>query len=74
MSNNVIDLPVITRLNLDPDRVLNKAIGELKDVIIIGYDKDGNEYFASSIADGGDVVWLIERMKLKWLRTVDDQH
>jgi len=73
MSNNVTDLPVITRLSLDPDRVLNKAIGELKDVIIIGYDKDGNEYFKSSIADGGDVIWLLERMKLKLLRTVDDQ-
>jgi hypothetical protein len=71
MSSNVIDLPVITRLNLDPDRVLNKAIGELKDVIIVGYDKDGNEYFASSIADGGYVNWLLDRMKLKLLRTVD---
>jgi len=73
MSSNVIDLPVVTRLNLDPDRVLNKAIGELKDVIIVGYDKDGNEYFASSIADGGEVNWLLDRMKLMLLRSVDDQ-
>jgi hypothetical protein len=73
MSNNVIDLPVVTTLNLDPDRVLNKAIGELKEVIIVGYDKDGKEYFSSSVADGGDVIWLLERMKLKLLRTADDQ-
>ena len=73
MSSNVIDLPVITRLNLDPDRVLNKAIGELKDVVIIGYDKDDNEYFATSMADGGDIVWLLERMKLRLLRISDDQ-
>jgi hypothetical protein len=70
--SNVVDFNGITKLNLDPDRVLNKAIGELKDVIIIGYEKDGAEYFSSSIADGGEVNWLLDRAKLKLLRSVDD--
>ncbi len=69
--NNVVDFNGVTKLNLDPDRVLNKAVGELSEVIVIGYDKDGAEYFASSIADGGDVNWLLDRMKLMLLRTVD---
>lgn len=64
---NVIDLPVVTRLDLDPDRVLTKAIGECESVVILGYDKDGEEYFASSLADGGAVLWLLERLKKKLL-------
>lgn len=64
---SVIDLPVVTRLDLDPDRVLTKAIGECESVVILGYDKDGAEYFASSLADGGSVLWLLERLKKKLL-------
>lgn len=65
--SEIIDLPVITTLNLDPDRVLEKAIGNLDTCIIIGYDKNGDEYFSSSISDGGDVIWLLERTKKKLL-------
>lgn len=57
----------ITRLDLPPDRILEGAIGKLDSVVLLGYDKDGEEYFASSIADGSDVVWLIERAKLELL-------
>jgi hypothetical protein len=71
-NDNVVDLPVITRLDLDPDRILKQAIGELERVVVIGYDKAGDEYFASSIADGATVVWLMERAKLKLLRVVDE--
>ena len=67
----VVDLNVITTLSLDPDRLLEKAIGKLDRVIIIGIDKDGDEYFASSEADGGTVLWDIERTKLKILRVAD---
>jgi hypothetical protein len=64
----VVDLPCITRLDLDPQRVLDRAKkAGLKTVVIIGYDVDGDEYFASSVADGGEVVWLMERTKLKLL-------
>lgn len=35
----------------------------------IGYDADGAEYFASSIADGADVLWLLERLKQQLLTT-----
>lgn len=64
---NVIELPVVTRLDLDPDRVLTKAVGKCELVVILGYDKEGEEYFASSVADGGTVLWLMERLKKKLL-------
>jgi len=65
--SNVILFNGITRLDLDPDMVLENSKGKLEGVILIGYDKEGEEYFASTYADGGDVLWLLERMKLRLL-------
>ena len=61
--SNVIKFTGITRLNYDPDFILENLKGKLEGFIISGYDKDGKEYFASTYADGGDVLWLLERMK-----------
>lgn len=68
---DVVDLPVITTLDLDPDRLLQKAIGKMQRVLIIGIDKDGEEYFASSVADGGTVLWDMERAKFKLMVEAD---
>jgi hypothetical protein len=68
---NVIDAPIVTRLLLNPERVLEAALGKLSDVVIIGYTHDGEEYFASSEANGAEVVWLLERAKLQLLRMGD---
>ena len=65
--SNVIDLPVITTLDLPSDKLLEKAIGNVDDVLIIGYDKAGELYFASSRADGGSVLWLMELAKKRLL-------
>ena len=35
----------------------------LDGVVIMGYTTDGEEYFASTYADGSTVLWLAERMK-----------
>ena len=61
--SNVINLDLVTRLNLPANRVLEAAIDKLDRVVIMGYDNDGDFYFASSIADGGEVLWLTEAMK-----------
>lgn len=71
--SNIIPFNGITRLDLDPDRVLENTKGKLEGVILIGYDKQGEEYFASSYADGGDVLWLLERMKLRLLNVEADE-
>lgn len=58
----------VTKLDLPVDRVLESAAGEdLRCVVVLGYGKDGAEYFASSIADGADVLWLLERLKMQLL-------
>lgn len=70
----VVELNVITRLDLPPDRLLEGAKGKLESVIIIGYTEDGEEYFASSKADGGTCLWLIERYKAALLAAVDEAY
>lgn len=68
----VIPFNGITRLDLPPDRILEGAKGKLEGVVIMGWDTEGKEYFASSYADGGTVLWLAERMKKMLLETHDD--
>ena len=74
MSAKVIDFPGTTTLDSDPARVIERAQeAGLEGVVILGYDADGDEYFASSYADGGEVLWLLERAKLNLLRCADGE-
>jgi len=64
MADNIIPLGNITRLDYPTDRVLDECKGHCSvGVVIAGWDDDGQLCFASSIADGGDVLWLLERAK-----------
>ncbi len=73
MTDNVVIGNVVTLLDVPAERVLLRAReARLESVVILGYDPDGNEYFASSVADGATVVWLMERCKLQLLRTGED--
>lgn len=63
----------ITKLDLPCDQVLGAALEDgLKCAIVIGYTSDGEEYFASSLADGADVLWLLERLKMRLLMGSSD--
>ena len=63
MTKKIIPFTGITKLDIQPDEVLKAAMGKLEGLVILGYDKEENEYFASTYADGGDVLWLLERCK-----------
>lgn len=67
MQNNVFILPVITRIDRNPDIILESLKGQLEGFILAGYDKDGNEVFSGTYADGSDVLWLLERCKMALL-------
>lgn len=70
---DVVILPVVTRLDIPPERILKGALeADLTEVVVVGYDKDGNEYFAASMASGGDALWHLERAKLKLLKVSDE--
>ena len=65
---DITNLPCITKLNLTPERVLQAGLeAGLDGVVLMGYDRDGDLYFASSYADGGTVVWLMESCKKRLL-------
>jgi hypothetical protein len=66
--SNVVELNCITTLDLPAERILRRATeAGLESVVILGYDSEGQEYFASSLADGGSVLWLMERLKQQLL-------
>ena len=56
-----------TRLDLDPDMLLTAAVGRLKDVVIVGYEANGDFYFASSKADGPEVLWRLKQAEQRLL-------
>ena len=73
MTDNVHTLGVVTSLDLTPDRVLDGAMNRgLTGVVVLGYDADGAEFFSSSYANGPEVLWLMERLKLALLNATDD--
>lgn len=58
----VVDLPVVTRLNLPPERILDRAKeAGLTGVVVLGWDENAQEYVASSLADGAEMLWLLRR-------------
>lgn len=68
-----------SEMPLDPDVVLQAAIGKLDGVILVGYSKGDkhnrsakDEYFVSSIAAGDTAVWLLERCKHKLINYADE--
>lgn len=61
-------LPLVAEeQNLDSDQILAKAYGEVESIILAGMDKNGEYYFASSVADGADILWFLEKCKQQLL-------
>ena len=68
MADNVIPLGNITKLDQPTDRVLDGCKGNCTaGVVVLGFDDDGDFYFVSSIADAGEVIWLLEMAKKRLL-------
>lgn len=77
MSTRFIPLGNVTRLDLRPDDVLEKAKewtdGEGSGVVVLMWDRHGHPYFASSIADGGEILWLLELCKKQLLEMAEEE-
>ncbi len=72
MSEKILPFNGITRHELPPDRLLSAASGKLKNVVLVGFDNDGEFYFASSYADGGSILWLFEMGKKKLMEVGEE--
>ncbi|MGB3209176.1 MAG: hypothetical protein WBB19_00580 [Desulforhopalus sp.] len=73
MNDEFVTLSDVRYLDIPADRILEAARGELNDVVIIGTHKDGTEYFASSVADGPNVNWMLDRAKKALVEIVDEK-
>lgn len=72
MVATVVDFPGITKLDIPAERILDRAVkADLTDVVVIGYTKEGERYFASSYASGPEVLWLLENAKHDLITVVE---
>ena len=64
----VVILDLVTSLDLPAERVIDGAAkASLEEVVIIGFNKDGEFYFSANKSDGGGILWLMELAKKKLL-------
>ena len=70
-NSNVVAFTGVTSLDIRPDGILQAAVGNLTECTIVGFDKDGEFYFASTQADGGDVLWHLEKARFALMKITD---
>ena len=62
-----------TTVSLPPDRLLKEAMESgLTQVVILGFDKDGGWYFASSEADSGTTIYHCSKAIYK-MHQIEDE-
>jgi hypothetical protein len=67
MTDNVVTLPVMTTLDLPPERVLLAAAEKKLDrVVVLGINPDGSMYLAASHSSAPQTLWDLEKAK-EWL-------
>lgn len=71
--DNVVFLNVETTLDITPDRALEQAKGKLDFVVVLGYEKNGSKYIASSSGDCGRVILLLERCKHELITITEER-
>lgn len=60
--DGVLSIGIGTRAKIEPLQVITSAHNaDLDDVVIIGYRKDGSEYFSASAPDAGSVMFHCQR-------------
>ena len=64
--DNVVDLSLVTTVDIDPDDVLEAAKGKLTDVFIIGWSED-ELYIDSSTSSLGDLNIVLDIAKQRLL-------
>ena len=62
---DIINFPGDTRLDIHPDKILEGAVGELVDVLILGYNADGFFEVRSSGTNKADLLMMAELFKFK---------
>jgi len=70
---NIVEFTGMSYKDIEPDKVLKSALNELNSVIVIGQDKCGEPYVATSSADVRDLLLEIEIFKASLLNVLTDE-
>jgi hypothetical protein len=72
MMGDVVQGKFITTEDRSPAQVLEStASADLESVVIVGFDKDGDMFFASSAANSAEVIYLLESAKHELFKMED---
>lgn len=69
MSARIIDFPGVPRHASAEQLIENAAQSQLAELVIIGYDRQGNLYMVGNLHDGPQVLFLLEQAKLQLLQS-----
>jgi methylmalonyl-CoA mutase cobalamin-binding subunit len=73
MTAEVVKFTGITTLDLPPDQVLRAALDAgMTEVVISGYDADGNNYYSGSMSDAMRAHWHLARAQHRLMCLCDD--
>ena len=68
----VIEFAGLTRLDIPAERILTKALeADLSHALVLGWDDDGDFYFAGSYGGGPETLWLLELAKKRLMEIGD---
>lgn len=74
LADNISIFPGITPNKYDANITLEAATrADLDEVIVLGWDKDGELFFSASNGNGPECLWLIEKAKLALLNVGDEE-
>lgn len=59
-----------TTQDIDPNKILEAATGNIREVVLIGTDTEGMFYLASSTGSAGEMLLFLEVAKKKVLELV----
>lgn len=74
VDENIVILPVITKLDIPAARVLEQALKraeDLESVVVVGFYENGEMYFSSSVGDAAQVIWHFQRAERRLHQIVD---
>lgn len=69
----IIEFPGQTTNDIPVEKVLDHAKENLVDVVLVGYDENGNLFCASNVSSVHKIYWMIERLKITFLNSVLDK-
>jgi len=62
-----------TTADTDPDKMLEAAVGNLQEALLVGTDSEGMFYLASSTGSAADMLLFLEVAKKKVLELVSPE-